>query len=484
MKTCTKCNQSKNTEDFSRDKNRPDGLYPQCRICKSGADKQYYTQNKKKIINSVKSYYENNKDLKKEYYEENKEKISEYNKEYKKLKKDKIKEYNRLYKQQYREKRNQLRLDRKKSDPIYKLCDNIRSRIAKCIKKNGYTKNAHLSTIIGCSFEDLKIHIESKFKDEMRWDNHGTYWHLDHIIPLDQAKTEEDVYRLNHYTNLQPLKIEDNLQKSNKFDNSVCWQKQIRDMYLIDDIKKGFPTDAKVSDFVFQEESFTKEHHEFIKRYEWLGTIGFGVKYCFTARYNGLLGGVVLISEPNAYEFDMKTECLIQRGACASWTPKNLGSSLVMFSCRWCVVNTQKRIFVAYSDPEAGEIGTIYQACNFDYLGNNYGASFKYKLKNGKLVSDRYFSRTSSVIKYCKELGIEFKEEWLKDNGFQDITKIPNEIKDVIKEKVKHERDKCEKVRCTPKGKYVLLLKNNKREAISKLWESLPYPKRTKQVNT
>ena len=39
----------------------------------------------------------------------------------------------------------------------------------------------------------------------MTLDNHGTYWEIDHIIPLATATTEEDIIRLNHYTNLQPL---------------------------------------------------------------------------------------------------------------------------------------------------------------------------------------------------------------------------------------------------------------------------------------
>ena len=39
----------------------------------------------------------------------------------------------------------------------------------------------------------------------MSWDNHGTYWDIDHIIPLSTALNEADIIRLNHYTNLQPL---------------------------------------------------------------------------------------------------------------------------------------------------------------------------------------------------------------------------------------------------------------------------------------
>ena len=62
-------------------------------------------------------------------------------------------------------------------------------------------------------------------------------------------------------------------------------------------------------------------------------------------------------------------ERLISRGACISWSPKNLGSAFLMWCLRWMVKNTDYRIFTAYSDPTARELGTIYQACNFYYLG-------------------------------------------------------------------------------------------------------------------
>ena len=70
---------------------------------------------------------------------------------------------------------------------------------------------------MGCSIESLISHLESQFKDGMSWDNYGYYgWHIDHIIPLSSVSSEDEVYKLCHYTNLQPLWAEDNLKKSNK----------------------------------------------------------------------------------------------------------------------------------------------------------------------------------------------------------------------------------------------------------------------------
>ena len=81
-------------------------------------------------------------------------------------------------------------------------------------------KGLRTKDILGCSFEEFKIYIESKFEDWMTWENKGLYngeynhgWDLDHIIPISSAKTEEEVYKLNHYSNFQPL-----CSKINRYD--------------------------------------------------------------------------------------------------------------------------------------------------------------------------------------------------------------------------------------------------------------------------
>ena len=68
---------------------------------------------------------------------------------------------------------------------------------------------------MGCSFEFLKIHLESKFQKGMAWINYGK-WHVDHIIPLSSATTVESISKLCHFTNLQPLWAFDNLSKNGK----------------------------------------------------------------------------------------------------------------------------------------------------------------------------------------------------------------------------------------------------------------------------
>jgi len=78
-------------------------------------------------------------------------------------------------------------------------------------------KNNTTFEIVGGTPEIIKEHIEKQFRDGMTWDNYGFRgWHIDHIIPLSSANTEEEVYKLCHYTNLQPLWANENYKKSNK----------------------------------------------------------------------------------------------------------------------------------------------------------------------------------------------------------------------------------------------------------------------------
>lgn len=490
MKICTICNLEKTLDSFSKKSLSSDGLSCWCRECKKKKDRDGYLKNRNKKLKNSNSYYQFNRE--RILQEKNKDKISLYNKTYKKEKTEEIKIYNKNYRESHRdtisEQRKKYRLEnhdkireytrnRLKTDPLFKLSKKLRNRIRDFLKDRPGWDIQKTEQYLGCSLEELKLHLQSKFSIDMTWENHGKIWHIDHVIPMAHAKTEEQLYQLCHWTNLQPLYAKDNLIKNKLLPKNVCWQKLQRDRLLTEDIKNGLPLDTKASDFTLTQEKFTPEHRKFIERYEWLGTCGFGVRYVFTARYNGILGGVVMIAEPNGYQFDKKLEALVQRGACASWTPKNLGSRLVMFACRWMVDNSSKRIFTAYSDPEAGEIGTIYQACNFDYLGNTYGSSYHFKLPTGKLVSQRHFTRTSSMKKYAKELGIEWKNEWLSEGGFQIREQMPDSIKKILDEHAKKQYEHLPRVKKSPKGKYVLLLQK-KREKIQKTWASLQYPKR------
>lgn len=96
-----------------------------------------------------------------------------------------------------------------------KLKNALRSRINKSLKTN--QKNTRTNEIVGCTIDELKTHIQNQFQEGMNWENWSQFgWHLDHIIPISSANNEEEMYKLCHYTNLQPLWWRDNLEKRDK----------------------------------------------------------------------------------------------------------------------------------------------------------------------------------------------------------------------------------------------------------------------------
>ena len=185
--------------------------------------KEYQKEYKKKYLEKNKEKVkEYNKIYLKEYREKNKEDIKEsrkeYFKEYREKNKEKKKEYLKEYREKNKEKRNQMRKEKRLEDPLYKLKHNIRASIYYSFKNKGYQKESKTYDILNCSYEDFKQYIENQFigeKSWMNWDNYGNpkdgiyepnkTWDIDHIIPLASAKNEEEIIKLNHYTNLQPL---------------------------------------------------------------------------------------------------------------------------------------------------------------------------------------------------------------------------------------------------------------------------------------
>jgi hypothetical protein len=202
---CKKCGVEKPIEKYRKYKN---GFYTTCKACcslkwslnnkdyRKNYDKEYYKKNKeKKDLAAKKSTLKNKEKYKKvkdAYYQENKKEI--------------IKRKNRRVS------------ERMKIDLVFLVKTKVRWSIKTVFSRTGYTKKSRTQDILGISFDEFKIYIETQFLEGMSWDNHGK-WHLDHKTPISWATTEEEVYKLNYYTNFQPLWACDNLSKGNKFNS-------------------------------------------------------------------------------------------------------------------------------------------------------------------------------------------------------------------------------------------------------------------------
>jgi len=105
---------------------------------------------------------------------------------------------------------------REQENPMCRLKKSLRARLAVAIKRNRGKRARETKAILGCSLSFVRAYLEARFKPGMTWENYGTAWHVDHATPLASAKSMNDVYRLCHYTNLQPLWAPENLAKRDR----------------------------------------------------------------------------------------------------------------------------------------------------------------------------------------------------------------------------------------------------------------------------
>lgn len=244
LKWCPKCVSVRPIDNFCKS-NTSDGLNGTCKDCTAktreknrqklnARAKEYYQENKDEKLKWAAEYRELNpekvKESKKLYYENNKDKVLEKNKAWRLDNIEAVKEKDRKYHQKNRSERNAFNKQWRKENSehvrnyindkyqnneefhIWQICRQLVRRAYLAI---GTKKERSSREFLNYSAQDLKEHIEKQFTEGMSWDNHGE-WHIDHIIPISQAKTLEEGIKLSKLSNLQPLWAEDNLLKKNK----------------------------------------------------------------------------------------------------------------------------------------------------------------------------------------------------------------------------------------------------------------------------
>lgn len=179
---------------------------------------QYRLKNKQKRKEWLQLYLPENRnkiiEYRKQYYQSNKDKIVNKSKEYYELNKERVIENGRIYQSK-----------RRKNDPYFRLVCSLRSRHIEIVRKLMTLKCKSTESGLGCSFFELRVHIESKFTNGMCWNNYGSVWHLDHIVPLAyfDLRYSEEQDKAFHYTNLRPLLVSDNIKK-NSYYNGVRYR--------------------------------------------------------------------------------------------------------------------------------------------------------------------------------------------------------------------------------------------------------------------
>ncbi len=196
-KRCPKCVSVKTINDFHKRKDSIDGRHYQCKECENKYYKKWKLRNKKHCAQYNREYYILNK-------EDEDTRSSKWRKE---------------HPEQMKIRARKARIKARMS-PIKKLIFNMRNGLWKTINNN---KNGrHWETLVGYTADQLKRHLEKLFKSGMTWENYGSYWWIDHKIPISAFNFERpediDFKRCWSLRNLQPLEAKQNRVKHDKVD--------------------------------------------------------------------------------------------------------------------------------------------------------------------------------------------------------------------------------------------------------------------------
>jgi hypothetical protein len=215
MIVCAVCHQDKPVEDFVKVASRPGGYSGMCKSCNLVHVSKFKLEKPEERKASEKRYRESHREKKlkqdREYYRNNKDKRTEYVKDYYAKNADHVKEYQKSYREMHRENGSV------KSYMFY-----ARGLTSQVIR-NEHHSNASAEALLGIDASSARAYLFHMFEL-----NYGyplltltKCFELDHIIPLSNATTFEEIKRLSHYTNLQILTKEDNKKKGTLHGNSI-----------------------------------------------------------------------------------------------------------------------------------------------------------------------------------------------------------------------------------------------------------------------
>lgn len=216
--------------------------------------RKWYAANREKIMEMARRYHEANlekiRQQRMQQREANRDKIAEAQRKWRAANREEIRERKRQYRErnlqkvreQHRQSRarnlQKIRARRQanrekiaearrkwyKLNPAFRLSLVCRTRVTNALK--GRDKSAKTKEIIGCTWEELRCHIESQFTKGMHWNNHGSgpgKWEIDHIIPFAAypTRTHEELKKVCHWTNLRPLWSKKNRRKGPKWTGTL-----------------------------------------------------------------------------------------------------------------------------------------------------------------------------------------------------------------------------------------------------------------------
>jgi len=212
-----------------------------------------------------------------------------------------------------------------------------------------------------------------------------------------------------------------------KVNPSKCYQRHIRELYAV---REGRAKLESLKGAVVEQVSFP-EAKQLITKYEWLGNIPDGCTAYYGLKLNGELLGVVCFAiggsaEARAVFGDAKAVCL-SRGACVPHAPRNAATFLISHACKQAQQQFGWDIFFAYSDAEAGELGTIYRAANWACIGKGKGGNSTFVAPDGsqKITSYGFTKRLEKKFYALGWDGKQGKYEFLRSLGWVEQKEPP-----------------------------------------------------------
>jgi hypothetical protein len=198
-KICNKCSNELSLDNYSKNKRNKDGKDYTCKDC----TKIRNSQNKEKNAESVKKWREKNPDYMKKYGQSDKSK--EYHKQY-------YKENSQVYKDRKKEWR--AKNPEKEKEARTKYREENKEKMNEYHRKWKENKR-----YIGCAMEELKEYLSTKLTNEMTWENYGSVWHIDHIIPCSSwdFSSEFESSCCWNFRNLQPMLASENQSKHDNY---------------------------------------------------------------------------------------------------------------------------------------------------------------------------------------------------------------------------------------------------------------------------